>query len=967
MLIEDTFRDELAGFPRHVKVTAVDLRVLASRIDWRSDHAPAIAREHLTQRLDEALAAAEALAAEKAIPLDRLWRNLIATASEADEGVYRLLLDHAARLGQKPLGDAQGQIRETLAPIDPTTAAIIDFLNAAGPPSPDLLGEIAPAQRVARFLSFARAEVQGMGSGSHRLADRLLRGASGIFGANRPDRAVSHTAAFLASEGLDARLSPTQLARLEHGLRSALLNANDLWAKLLSRSALKEAKAQTRKARSLGAAETVPSLREALETIAAGHLADARVLPALALWPLKARELRLLEQAIQRIPSAPPDLRNPRLVRWLQREPPQPALRALSLLARPKERWVATMAAWDEAELKSAVRLVGPDRVVAVLFEVDTPLSLWRRFVAVPGHTAIVLGASGLRLYELMAASTQDATFDQALPKLLQLIMLCDPSGEHVQRGDGLGIRLPQIFRQASPRRLRRFLDLAELRRLRAKQPSINALAGAALLHFRGRCLATRSDQPDDKQQRRCSQYLRALKGKLDLLSGLPDTELLPEELDLILNAPQRCARAGTLTRSLLATESEAHRRGLDAYAAYRAAAGNGLPKRLWRALRRKPARLDEVLLAHPNLLDATAVSLLPMERLVTLAFRSRDLARRLEGAVPRASLLATMAFVQVRPKRAARVRAARELALVLGLDLYPFLLKLAWQLPTRGAGEPGHAFAHLYRTYELPKKSGGKRTITVPQDRLKALQRRILDQALEPLSVSAHATGFCRGKSIVDNAEAHTGAAVVVNVDIRQCFPNTGFRLIQSVAAKVARGELSALATWFLAELLSFQGALPTGAPSSPAVLNVALASADRAIGKACERRGITYTRYADDLTFSGDGKVTAILPFVIDVLRGYGFELDEKKTNIFRRGRRQVVTGLVVNEKPNLVRTLRRRLRAAVHHRVNGRTPFWHGKAVSDGELLGRLAFLGQTQPAEAARLRQALGAVLSQRCAP
>ena len=967
MLIEDTFRDELAGFPRHVKVTAVDLRVLASRIDWRSDHAPAIAREHLTQRLDEALAAAEALAAEKAIPLDRLWRNLIATASKADEGVYRLLLDHAARLGQKPLGDAQGQIRETLAPIDPTTAAIIDFLNAAGPPSPDLLGEIVPAQRVARFLSFARAEVQGMGSDSHRLADRLLRGASGIFGANRPDRAVSHTAAFLTREGLDARLSPTQLARLEDGLRSALLNAKDLWAKLLSRSALEEAKAQTRKARSLVAAETVPSLQEALETIAAGHLADARVLPALALWPLKARELRLLEQAIQRIPAAPPDLRNPRLVGWLQRQPPQPALLALSLLARPKERWVATMAAWDEAELKSAVRLVGPDRVVAVFFEADTPLSLWRRFVAVPGHATIVLRASGLRLYALLAASTQDATFDQALPKLLQLIMLCDPSGECVQRTDSLGMPRAQVFRHASHRRLRRFLDLPELRRLRLKHPAINALAAAALLRLRGRSLSTRSDEPDNKQQRCFGHYLRSLKAKLDLVSRLPDTELLPEELDLILNAPQRWTRAGALTRSLLATESAEARGGLDAYAAYRAASGNGLPKRLWRALRRKPARLDEILLAHPNLLDATAASLLPIERLVTLAFRSRDLARRLEGTVPRASLLATMAFVQVRPKRAARVRAARELALVLGLDLYPFLLKLAWQLPKRGAGEPGHAFAHLYRTYELPKKSGGKRTITVPQDGLKALQRRILDRALEPLPVGAHATGFCRGKSIVDNAEAHTGAAVVVNVDIRQCFPNTGFRLIQSVAAKVARGELSALATWFLAELLSFRGALPTGAPSSPALLNVALASADRAIGKACEKRGITYTRYADDLTFSGDGKVTAILPFVIDVLRGYGFELDEKKTNIFRRGRRQVVTGLVVNEKPNLVRTLRRRLRAAVHHRVNGRTPFWHGKAVSDGELLGRLAFLGQTQPAEAARLRQALGAVIGQRCAP
>lgn len=72
-------------------------------------------------------------------------------------------------------------------------------------------------------------------------------------------------------------------------------------------------------------------------------------------------------------------------------------------------------------------------------------------------------------------------------------------------------------------------------------------------------------------------------------------------------------------------------------------------------------------------------------------------------------------------------------------------------------------------------------------------------------------------------------------------------------------------------------------------------------------------------------------------------------------------MVTGLVVNQKPNLVRTLRRRLRAAVHHRLRGRAPFWHGKPMTDRELLGRIAFLGQTQPTEAASLRQALRPVL------
>ena len=154
----------------------------------------------------------------------------------------------------------------------------------------------------------------------------------------------------------------------------------------------------------------------------------------------------------------------------------------------------------------------------------------------------------------------------------------------------------------------------------------------------------------------------------------------------------------------------------------------------------------------------------------------------------------------------------------------------------------------------------------------------------------------------------------------------------------------------------------LPQGAPTSPALTNLLCRRLDRRLSAIAGRLGFVYTRYADDLTFSGEGKVTDVLPFVTDVLRDHGFELDRKKTNIFRKGRRQVVTGLVVNERPNLVRTLRRRLRAAVHHRANGRTPFWHGKPMDDGELLGRIAFLGQTQPAEAASLRAALGPALA-----
>ena len=220
---------------------------------------------------------------------------------------------------------------------------------------------------------------------------------------------------------------------------------------------------------------------------------------------------------------------------------------------------------------------------------------------------------------------------------------------------------------------------------------------------------------------------------------------------------------------------------------------------------------------------------------------------------------------------------------------------------------------------------------------------------------------GFRKGRSIRDNAAEHVNKALVVNVDIRQFFPNTGYPLILRASRQLLGSDISPRAARLVAELCSYKGALPTGAPTSPAIANIVLTPADGAIGKVAEQRGISYTRYADDLTFSGEDGVLKILPFVRDVLEQLGYQIDAKKTNIYRRGRRQLVTGLVVNEQPNMPRRQRRELRAAVHHRISGKQPHWHGKPISDHVLLGYLAFLQLTQPEEAKTYRKLLVGVM------
>lgn len=325
---------------------------------------------------------------------------------------------------------------------------------------------------------------------------------------------------------------------------------------------------------------------------------------------------------------------------------------------------------------------------------------------------------------------------------------------------------------------------------------------------------------------------------------------------------------------------------------------------------------------------------------------------------VPRDALRTFIPWAKRTWRKKPTLAVAYELALAFSIrdaQYFAHLCSERWKSPDRDRG--GCVFDHLYQIHSLPKKSGGKRIITVPDERLKNLQRRILRHGFDEVFVHPAAHGFKRGRSILTNAEAHVGRPCVVNVDIESFFPNTCYENIFGACAFLLNGELSQGARHVVADICSYSGGLPTGAPTSPAVANLVLRSADTSIAKAAVKNGITYTRYADDLTFSGESNVLQLLPFVEKVLSQLGYRLDPKKTNIFRRGRRQMVTGLVVNEKPNLPRRLRRRLRAAVHTQTMGGDPHWHGRTISLEQLMGRLAFLHLVQPEESQALKRKL----------
>lgn len=250
-----------------------------------------------------------------------------------------------------------------------------------------------------------------------------------------------------------------------------------------------------------------------------------------------------------------------------------------------------------------------------------------------------------------------------------------------------------------------------------------------------------------------------------------------------------------------------------------------------------------------------------------------------------------------------------------------------------------------LYSENYIPKKSGGTRTIQVPCRGLKEIQEYITEILSTIYEPNDYVTGFVRGKSIIDNAMPHVGHKYLVSWDIKDFF--------SSIRAKLVKYSLTSEPFNFpddVANLItnicciriaenSNKRILPQGAPSSPILSNIVFAEADKLIEEFCKtgarwckwyRRGpVTYTRYADDMTFSADydfyynnrfswAEIKRVFRYTFREnlqLRNYyyftGLRLNKKKTRRCKQGQRKVVTGIVVNEKLNVKKSYVREIR--------------------------------------------------------
>ena len=282
---------------------------------------------------------------------------------------------------------------------------------------------------------------------------------------------------------------------------------------------------------------------------------------------------------------------------------------------------------------------------------------------------------------------------------------------------------------------------------------------------------------------------------------------------------------------------------------------------------------------------------------------------------------------------------------------------------------------------YRWVKKRGpGYRLLETPKPKLKAIQRTICQQVLARMPPSAAAHGFVCERSVLSFVAPHVGQRVVLRLDLENFFcsirlarvramflrvgyPHDVAQLLASVCAAPTPNEVLATQPYheerFAFSALLRCGHLPQGAPTSPAISNLAAYKLDRRLAGLATACGARYTRYADDLAFSGDRgferSLSAFMARVGAIVIEEGFRVRYRKTRVMRSGQRQQLAGLVLNERINVSRRAFDDLRATLHNAARfgpasqNRTQHAEFRA----HLAGRIAWVAATHPARGARL--------------
>lgn len=255
-----------------------------------------------------------------------------------------------------------------------------------------------------------------------------------------------------------------------------------------------------------------------------------------------------------------------------------------------------------------------------------------------------------------------------------------------------------------------------------------------------------------------------------------------------------------------------------------------------------------------------------------------------------------------------------------------------------------------FYRRFEIPKSSGALRAIDAPLPSLLYIQRGIYEHILMCVRCSENAHGFIKGRSIFTHASTHKEGNEFFLADIKDFFPSIGLPTVIRIFQNL--GYDHKMAT-MLGLICTLRQSLPQGAPSSPALSNIACLQLDERLQQLASKFSLKYSRYADDMAFSGSHINMAFCDMVRQVVKSEGFELNENKSLLARNRGKIIITGISISRnRLCLPRSTKRALRQQSHRLIrNGIIQESNSSGVFDpfyvDRILGKLNFWSHVEP--------------------
>ena len=255
------------------------------------------------------------------------------------------------------------------------------------------------------------------------------------------------------------------------------------------------------------------------------------------------------------------------------------------------------------------------------------------------------------------------------------------------------------------------------------------------------------------------------------------------------------------------------------------------------------------------------------------------------------------------------------------------------------------------YHNVLIPKRDGSKRKLSVPDLILKRVQKSIADNILAQYPVSKYAKAYKVGSNVQRNAQPHIGKKKILKLDIEGFFDHILYSQVKNIV--FCEEKFAEPIRVLLTMLCYYKESLPQGAPTSPAITNIIMYDFDETVGAFCGEKKIAYTRYCDDVTFSGDFDEGEVIAFVKGELCKLGLFLKNRKTAVIPASKRQTVTGIVVNEKLNITKDYKKKIRQEMHYiQKFGLDEHIKRCKIADKQqyvlsLGGRIAFVLQTTP--------------------